>query len=56
MPNNYYNNMNMLTKSLTNEEKQETEVINFYRNSIKYALNNKFIEIEQYFELINNLN
>lgn len=56
MANFYYSNMTKLINSLTNEEKTETETINFYKQNIKYSLNKKIITLEQYFELINNLN
>jgi hypothetical protein len=47
----YYENMNMFLDIADNKE-----TLQFYKNSIKYALEEKMVTTEQYFLLINKAN
>ena len=52
----YSDNMTLLLKTLTDEEKTHTKTMVFYIDSIKYAFKNQKITDRQYFTLIKSFN
>lgn len=56
MANCYFANMKMLLKSITPEERTHNKTMEFYKDSIKYALEKNKITETQYFSLMLLLN